>query len=1728
MIIRISWTVSPNHGGAVDPSAVVRVTLSEPPDPATVTDTAILLKLRADNGQPSPVAKRLAIDGATITITAEDELLEASVYEVEITSELTDRQGLALEGAPFLSDFTTSGVFHSANLAPNTLWVTVPERQDGSGGVEVAPDGELGAVMVCGAAALALPGTLVDITHYNYGEAAPSGRTETITATDADGIRDPNTNCAAILAAADYEGRCLTEVSPGEYEPGSFCVAFDNVAAGDRFLIGVEDAFGNRVEIDAGNMRDERTGAQVVDERGALVTFPADERFHVLVPEGAFSSPTVVRITPITAAPGPGELDLSDPTYAALTSQSGFEIVGAVQLDFEGFPGVQIDFSVPYVPAPGDADTAQYFVAQILDFRGQDELTVVDTAFFDDSGCPDDCLVTSDPSPYPGIFSAGTFGVVRPSDPADCYATGSGYVAIGSTADTAYLPTGGTGVNLSFPILVADRRSFAVPVPCDNVTVTLNTFADDPLDSASAPPASRGQVVDLGVLTDDTTPPEVLTTSFDDEEADVDPREPITVIWAESIDEEALDGAVLRDSEGRLVSGEWVLSADGRTMVFVPAASLRFGEEYELAIDGILDLGGQELDAPISLTFSTLQPHIVRTINVDAQGMALIDPVSVDREPFEPLLAVAEGTALEPDFEGGIKIFDLATGDESAPLVAGVATAGFDFDIGFSDGAGATVVTTGSGGGSYSGPFLMTVEGQGGEGGGATADRFGIWRMYELGTGAQGEIAISPVASRIINHSALSYATFNGLPPGVNDPSPFLFQVPNDRGVPVDLAVLDTGNGPVGYVANIPFIGIQMLVPQGMNVDQQGGVQGTLTGAYRSIDVLRSNVLVALRRDGSNDTIVLLDPSLVSPGENPQPLILAEHPLPAGVAGSRANRIVALEDWPTCIPKQDDGAASAAELPPWLEEPEEEGGATTSKPLEVENPRCETLEPRDLVLVLGGREITVLPVSAGTPAFDFAAIDGGIGKIRTPGDGARDAYADPGTQLLLVADGTAGLTVVDFSKPGGSIDDDEDGIDDRVLTTMPIETAAGVPPVANEVTAYVAPSCDLRALVHGSAPVTEISVGEGIGLRFTEIKNLYTTGSKGEVNYVAGYTSQDNLGRVYTNREFNESAPDEPIWSTDENYIDLEVEVTRSDIEDQNVRVRWEIVDPDDPSDVLVHEDYRSIIDMNDYDEQGNFLAENGNDNSYATPDEGDDAYALIAPTQPSDVLQRPEFFEIVEFPIESEQASFDNEIWAETRIANVDGRLTSGVRLKLSDVGGDNFIVKATLRIGSADPCPNSIETGVLSVWDLASIDHVYMPDAIAVLPDNFEATVEEYEIAFVHLVRSGESTPVANLDAIEPFSETGTSIGTWVESNMPRREDDGWISVGSVKRIDVPPACPTILFPQPAIGDNGGSRNPFHTWALSESFVRAHENETVQILVEPSGIGSSLRVVIEDGEGNTIALAPSVDPTVDRFQFSGELCGEVSVAADYSLVPDQYSLTVPLERGTVDLADGGPNEVTFDYPPPSSIFEPIQFDIFSLPQGLDKLNLRVWKTPGANERVFFKVGQRVLENRVRLSRKPYVPVFPPPGLLPEQIPDLFDRGIDEYFPDVEHVQGTFRVSGSTAVGVTNSSLGPEGYEQSLPHVLVAHEALDSKDLLFEATAVHELGHLQVQHQCGNWGYQREASCAMNDDGMFTVTNGAPDAWIPQDGQRLCAEHVRAIRSARYELPSKYSNLVW
>lgn len=1022
----------PNHAGDVAADAVLRVWFSEPLDPVTVTDAAIQLRQRAEVGAPTGVAKRLSLEsnGSVVVITPEDPLLADSIYEIEVAASVTDRQSEPLAEA-LLSDFSTEGVFRSAGLEPGTLYVSLPEREVAGqpGEVEVPPMGEAGSVFICGAAGLAFPGSPVDVTHYSYGEDDASGLTATVTSTDSAGERDLGSNCASVLPAALYEQRCLTEVSPGEFEPGSFCVAFSGVAAGDRFIVGIEDAFGNRVEIDAGNMRDEETGAEIVGPAGGTVIFENDRRYRALIPEGAFDQPVLVELQPIEdpSSTTGGVLHLDDPNRPDFAALSGlvndplFDLMGSLDVRLTPAAEAAVQFDVT-VPAPQDADVGdQYYALFIDEFDGSYILTPIDTAFFDEERCladPAQCMIQTDPVDYyEGLKIHGTFGIVRTTG---CTGSIVGYTY--STGTAGLVET--DQHSLMFRGEQNQPSRYTFPVPCNTpVTLTLSGVGGAVIDVCSCTTAeclvglSAFAVLDCR-LSDDTTPPELTGASVLDGAENVDPTLPTTVSFTEPI---VTDDATVEvrecGADGRVFDGRVEWSTDLKTLTFVPDIRLPYAKCFKMTVSAIDDGGNPVTD---EREFRTFEPRIVAHIPIDASDVVVIPPAAVGEAADSPnrYIAVTEGDGLTVEGEGGIRIYDVTDLTEDPVLLTHVKTPGVDRALEFVDTSGLTppvITTVGGSGGEYSGPFLYSIDGPGGE------DRFGALRIYDLS--AFPEMTL--VATRYLNFSTQAFNLAASSDPSeivANAPGSLqdmLKYIPVDTGVPLDLASFGTE---VIYIANAPHIGLQAVVPNGMNSDAiaETQVDGTLRSqsaesssfVVRAVDTLvdpvfpASSAVVIAPEGVGGDRLLLVDPELVDSSAAKNALIRHDVVLPAG---GRPSSVTVLPNWPTY------------------------------------QPIAKQLEQIDLVVVTrSGGGLNVVPVNSSKTLYDPGKLEDGIGLIRTEGDSPQGVLGDSGTQELLVADGLAGLSIVDLRTPGGVRDEvDPIGIDDRGLVTVPLRKGAG-------------------------------------------------------------------------------------------------------------------------------------------------------------------------------------------------------------------------------------------------------------------------------------------------------------------------------------------------------------------------------------------------------------------------------------------------------------------------------------------------------------------------------------------------------------------------------------------------------------------------------------------------------------------------------------------------------------
>ncbi len=1012
-----------NHASGIDPEAftVIRLTVSDPLDPASLVSGAVQLldveRMResagglvetAIAGQATLTADRRAMLFAPLVPLAANR-----VYRVRLSDLLTDTTGAAL--VPFESDFTTATRITAAALPPDTLGVSLP-------------DGD-GNVVVCGGALLSFPGRVVLVTNVTAGLSP-----ETTCATGA----DPEPDCVGIPPGCDPTD-CDTSAA------GSFCVVVAAVL-GDRFDVTVEDAFGQPVTIDAGNMTDPVTGETAIGPEGGVVTFPHvdgyPDGYRAFFAEDTFEEPTRVLLRPLSAPPdgetvhtaealAAGMLDLTDPAYDFFFNPDLLEhvaFIGAVTVEFDPPlpPGAKLskpyDISVPDLDPALNPTEQQYLATRQVNFRDRDELTMVDQAHFE----PAEQLVVTDPSTFAGLTIGGTFGIQRWKE---CVGFVSGWSSTGDHVNPGAYLGGPFGGLLPFPINAGERVRWTVPMPCNEpVSVSLFDADDNVLDTLTCEACAIGAdgVTDLpGALSDSTSYPNLLSnkTFVPNGQVAVPPWQRIELTFTESMDPASLAGHVeLRvcgpsegaDSDpreqdcdaGPLVAGHPELSSDGRVLVFVPDVRLHYGLRYRLRIHELTDVDGQPMLRPIYQWFSTNLPSVVAHLSGDIRDVAVVDGIP-DIAPARRFIAVVEGNAYKADQVGGVQLYEVTDPTTlQAPLDA-YATAGVD----------RALVATAAGSIKIAGtldpiepPFIMSVDGPGG------TDRYGVWRIIQVAGGETPSLV--PINSRLVNLSRNALDRLNGndapfLPPtGFEDLSHLVSYVPVDLGLPLDIATLGVARS---YLANSPFLGLQAINLPNLDTDfdnlQVHGTFRDTTNAKEDVPIRAVATLaetnpssgsarvLAIAQERNDNVLLLVDPEL---------RLNDKFTLPAQ---GRPLAVVGLKDWPV----------------------------RTDEPDAEDFPHAETAL-RDLAVVMCDTGLCVVPVDAVSGSFDPDGIPGGVGMLTTPGGSPRGGAGDTARQTLYVADGTAGLSIVDLLQPGGAIDQvnqagepGADGIDDRIL-----------------------------------------------------------------------------------------------------------------------------------------------------------------------------------------------------------------------------------------------------------------------------------------------------------------------------------------------------------------------------------------------------------------------------------------------------------------------------------------------------------------------------------------------------------------------------------------------------------------------------------------------------------------------------------------------------------------------
>lgn len=299
-------------------------------------------------------------------------------------------------------------------------------------------------------------------------------------------------------------------------------------------------------------------------------------------------------------------------------------------------------------------------------------------------------------------------------------------------------------------------------------------------------------------------------------------------------------------------------------------------------------------------------------------------------------------------------------------------------------------------------------------------------------------------------------------------------------------------------------------------------------------------------------------------------------------------------------------------------------------------------------------------------------------------------------------------------------------------------------------------------------------------LEFMEIQGLYQPGhNPGPIpgrprrlaEYNPGYTSDDNQGRIYINRDLSGD------WHADTQLIQLKVHVTLlSATLPGGTKVKWTVMDPDDPSNdhTNVHQQWGRYYDPDDYDASGTHIGAHSGDNVRQYQEDG--AGTL------DDLLDRRPPWEAVSGYALSDASDTEAKTTIDT------STLTSEVKLHCPNVGGTNLIVKAEL-----DPPPTfpvvPTQTGIMTMWKRIDVEMACMHGAFS-LSSLVSGIPAVYEAACVQLDFHPETSALADNSTESPdfMSASSSTLSAdslaWTDRVFSHRGQPGWFFLASAKR--------------------------------------------------------------------------------------------------------------------------------------------------------------------------------------------------------------------------------------------------------------------------------------------------------------------------------------------------------
>lgn len=385
-------------------------------------------------------------------------------------------------------------------------------------------------------------------------------------------------------------------------------------------------------------------------------------------------------------------------------------------------------------------------------------------------------------------------------------------------------------------------------------------------------------------------------------------------------------------------------------------------------------------------------------------------------------------------------------------------------------------------------------------------------------------------------------------------------------------------------------------------------------------------------------------------------------------------------------------------------------------------------------------------------------------------------------------------------------------------------------------------------------------------------------------DYVKGYLSEDDKGRIFVNRK-----PD-GTWDKGKQYIELTAVVEPAWVKlPAGAKMVWSFEDPDDPTNEPpnVHPDAGKILDPNDYAGAAKVGAKDGDNDPNGKG------------------KAKPKFEEIdPKFALSGAETLID----VPTR--------TTKVRFHVSDIAGDNFKVKAEVKADPTIDLTLAAETGVMTVWSRIDLEYVKMKTAAELPVDQISA---HYDMACVQ-VDVSLKREVTGASDLPQMGKDDNAAGTMCDDYATKAKGEftmegkpGWFFIVAARRF-LPSTKTKILYEGPAEVQSGNVRLPKGT-TLASTPVVVRVFEPAKIVgakkPKPNDHNTHIKFSIKKKTGLDLILVahdfhevdnPDVsflDATLKEYGFADGTAIEVQVLTD----GDDSLITAGISPGGADI---------------------------------------------------------------------------------------------------------------------------------------------------------------------------------------------------------------------------------